>query len=462
MSEKKERPSVDIQSMVESHKSPFLVIDRQYRIVAVNRLFASTFGVSQQEILGKTCYEVTHCNDEPCHVLGLDCPLQHVFNTGKPYTCTHEHAGNNDRRHKCRVDAFPLVGSNGDLYLGESIEELPGFTSDNSVEKRMVGESASFRDCLKKLDLASGADVAVLLEGETGVGKELAAQYIHEHSPRAGKPFQILDSTVLADGLFESEVFGHEKGSYTGSAGRKQGLFELAEGGTLFIDEIGDLPASQQSKLLRVLETGQFRRVGGNEILSADVRVVCATNRNLWDSVRAGGFRGDLYYRIACMTIQLPALRERLEDIPLICAALVRGIASSMEHPLHLSECALEPLQSYHYPGNIRELRNILQIAASHTTNFLIDAQTIQSVMETMPQYRHGRPRQTAAGSGDEMKPALHRPEAGTLPGSLSAIESEYLQNLLRCYSGNRKKIANILGVSERTVYRKLKKLNLN
>ena len=458
MNEKMERPYVDIHSMVESHKSPFLVIDRQYRIVAVNRLFETTFGVNRERILGMACYEVTHCNDKPCHVMGYDCPHQHVFRTGKPYSCTHEHSHDNDRQHKCRVDAFPLVGSNGDLYLGESIEELSQASADDSVEKRMVGQSASFRDCLKKLDLASRADVPVLVEGETGVGKELAAEYIHEHSSRAGKPFQILDSTVLTEGLFESEVFGHEKGSYTGSAGRKQGLFELAEGGTLFIDEIGDLPPSQQSKLLRVLETGQFRRVGGNAILSADVRVICATNRNLWDRVRAGSFREDLYYRIACMTIQLPPLRERLEDIPLISAALVRSIAGSMQSHLQLSESALELLQAYHYPGNIRELRNILQIAATHSKNSLIEASSIQSVMETMPQYRHGGSRLEPAGSRDGIQPG---PETGTLQGSMSAIESRHLENLLRQYSGNRRKIAHVLGVSERTVYRKLRKHNL-
>ena len=178
MEEMKDRPYVDIDSLLESHTNPFMVIDRSYRIVAVNSAFSRAFGVSKQEAEGRACFEVSHCNDVPCHVLGHKCPHHEVFTSGKPYSCTHEHYDSNHRLHKCKVDAAPLILSNGDVFVGESIEEMPLFSGNYRENRRMVGESSAFRACLEMLDMAAGSDAPVLLEGETGVGKEVAARVL--------------------------------------------------------------------------------------------------------------------------------------------------------------------------------------------------------------------------------------------------------------------------------------------
>ncbi len=189
----------------------------------------------------------------------------------------------------------------------------------------MVGEAPAFTACLQQLGLVAASEIPVLLQGETGTGKELAASYIHHGSCRKFKPFVTVDCTVLTDTLFEAEVFGHARGAFTGSVGERAGLLEQANGGTLFLDEVGELPATQQAKLLRVLETGKFRRVGGRGTRKTDIRLICASNVHLWEAVQAGRFREDLYYRIACLTIRLPSLRERMEDIQVLANTLLHA-----------------------------------------------------------------------------------------------------------------------------------------
>ena len=279
--------SIELQSMVDSHEEPFVVIDRNYSIVAVNEAYRKTYSYPDGDAIGKMCYQVSHGKDRPCHEEGEDCPHGHIFDTGRPCVCAHVHVDASHRMHQVRVSAYPLQGSNGQLYVGECIEQVTSPDDRRTGSERMVGSTPAFLACVKQLNMAAGSDAPVLLQGETGTGKELAAEYIHRHSARSDKPFQIVDSTVLTDSLFEAEVFGHERGAYTGSVGEKEGLFQIAEGGTIFLDEIGDLPPSQQAKLLRVLETGEIRRVGGVKTIKCDVRILCATNRHLWESVQA-------------------------------------------------------------------------------------------------------------------------------------------------------------------------------
>ncbi|MFQ5644432.1 MAG: sigma-54 interaction domain-containing protein, partial [Thiogranum sp.] len=323
---------------------------------------------------------------------------------------------------------------------------------------RMVGTSAVFLKTLEQLNLAALSDAPLLLEGETGTGKDLAANFIHLHSGRHDKPFLTLDCTVLTESLFESEVFGHERGAFTGSVGEKEGLFELVDGGTLFLDEIGEMPASLQSKLLRVLETGEYRRVGGSRIRHTNARIICATNRNLAADVEAGSFREDLYYRTACLHIRIPALRERPRDIPLLAEALLDRIGESTGRVYELVPDAIGELESYSYPGNIRELRNVLSVAAARCTARQISAADISAVIDGMKCRRHkdnNSDTPVAVASAPARAP-------GKAVSSLNDLEEAHIARLLKQFDGNRRKVATALGISERTMYRKLKRYGLS
>ena len=255
-------------------------------------------------------------------------------------------------------------------------------------------------------------------------------------------------------------MFGHVSGAYTGSVGTKQGLFELAEGGTLFLDEIGDMPLSQQAKLLRVLESGQYRPVGGKTIKRANVRIVCASNRHLWESVLAGGFREDLYYRIACLNIRLPGLRERISDIPLLAQNLLEGINRSMRCSYQLMPDAFEQLKKHDYPGNVRELRNILFIAATRSHNRAIDASLISSVFNNLPNCISAEVTALVEPSQSKAPLVPANSDSGEQV-TLKDLEAQHISELLNQYNGNRKKAAEALGISERTIYRKLKELDI-
>ena len=464
MDEKVQYKSVELASLVNSHEKPFVVIDKHYRILAVNDAYEHAYGSSRDNAIGKMCYQVSHNNDHPCSQDGEECPHQNVFETGEPCICAHLHYDEHHKLHQVKVSAFPLRGSNGELYMGECIEELSTHDNAGAGIGRMVGKTPAFLACMKQLEIAASSDAPVLLQGETGTGKELASEYIHTHSARSDKPFQIVDSTVLTDNLFESEMFGHVNGAFTGSMGERQGLFELAEGGTLFLDEIGDLPLSQQAKMLRVLETGQYRRVGGKTTRKANVRIICATNRHLWESVLAGTFREDLYYRIACLNIRLPVLRERLDDVPLLARSLLEGINRSMRCSYHLAPDANARLKAYQYPGNVRELRNILFIAATHSRDREITASLVDNVINNMPHCHDSE----ETGRQDSHHASPHTPAASGVNSAAKALptlkdlEEKHIRALLDQYHGNRKQVADSLGISERTIYRKLRQLGIN
>ena len=449
MDKKVEREvSVELDSLVNSHDKPFVVIDKDYRILAVNRAYEQEYGAKSEDAVGQMCYQVSHGKDHPCSDEGEECPHEHIFTQGEAKVCAHIHCDAEHRMHQVKVSAFPLKGSDNELLLGECIEEISPLNNLVPGSGRMVGESTEFLACIDQLNIAASSDAPVLLQGETGTGKELAAEFIHTHSSRKLKAFQIVDSTVLTESLFESEMFGHVNGAYTGSVGNKQGLFELAEGGTLFLDEIGDIPISLQAKLLRVLESGQYRRVGGKNTRKADVRIICASNRHLWESVLAGTFREDLYYRIACLNIRLPSLRDRINDVPVLARNLLEGINRTMRCSYHLMPDVYPRLMAYKYPGNVRELRNILFIAATHSINREIDATLIDNVMNNLPNCVE---QETTKHTETDPDTTLEKST------TLKSIEEKHIRELLNRYQGNRKQVANALGISERTIYRKLK-----
>ena len=449
---------VDLQSVVDSHELPFVVIDSEYRVMAINRAYEDAFGVSREQAVGQPCYKISHNNDAPCHESGEDCPHVNLFEIGQQDSCLHIHYDANHRMCQVRVTAYPLYGSNGELYMGEMVQQISGPEDRRVNGRRMVGKTLPFMACIDQLKMVAAAQAPVLLQGETGTGKELAASFVHNNSPRRDQPFLTVDCTVLTESLFESEVFGHARGAYTGSVGERVGLFEQAHGGTLLLDEVGELPLSQQAKLLRVLESGQYRRVGGRTHRKADVRIVCATNRHLWDLVKAGKFREDLYYRIACLAVRLPPLRERLDDIQVLAASLMEPIGESMQQSFHLTPNAIEQLKSYDYPGNVRELRNLLFIAATHSKQGRIDAATVAELLRQHKKNtaQHGQP------ATAESQPTTVNETANPDAATLHAAETQHIAELLRQYNNNRRQVAAALNISERTLYRKLKRLHLN
>lgn len=442
---------LDIQAFVDLHDRPFLIIDRHFRVVAVNAAFERGYGISKTAAKGRRCCELIQASGRPCPCSrrGNDCRFRSVFDGGGPQTCETTYEDTEGRTHRVQINGYPLMTPDGELFLGELIQldhvrVEPAATK--AVPAAMVGASPAFQRMLEELHRAARVEAPVLVWGETGTGKELAAAYLHEESPRRKGPFLTLDCTSIAEDLFESEVFGHKRGAFTGSVSEKPGLFELADGGTLFLDEIGELSVGMQSKLLRVLESGQFRRVGGVKQRRADVRVICATNRELQD---ASWFRQDLYYRIACFRVNLPPLVERLEDLPLLANAILRQIAASSQRTLYLDSAALSVLERHDFPGNIRELRNILWVASANSVDGLIGPREIAMGIPSPPP----RP----AEAGDET------PANGTrgLVESLADFEARQLLMLLEEHRGNRRVVARELGVSERTVYRKLKRYGL-
>jgi PAS domain S-box-containing protein len=450
-------PKIGLKALVESHEQPFMVMDRDFRIIAFNRAYERAYATDGKKVIGRRCHEVSHGHSRPCFEEGEECPYRQVYEKHLPHSCLHTHRDETGRTYWVRVTAFPLEADDGEIYLGESIQELT--LQDDAAETGnavpMVGESPAFLAMVEQLQLVAPSKVPVLLMGETGSGKELAAKFLHQRSDRRDKPCVTVDCTILSESLVESELFGHERGSFTGSVGKKQGLIELADGGTLFLDEIGELPATMQTKLLRVLDTGEFRRVGGHQVLKADVRVVCATNRHLWEAVKEHQFREDLYYRIACMTVHLPSLRERRSDIPLLADTLLRRLSRSTKRRYRLTDAALEILKARDYPGNVRELRNYLFAASAASVDGWIDTPQLFKAFENAPMsVQHSS---EAAQAVEQARPP--NGEYRTL--SIDDIESSRIAAVLKEQNGSRRQAAAVLGISPRTLYRKMKRYGL-
>lgn len=436
-----------IQSLIDIQNEPFVLINSQYEIIAANRAYCGAYGTTEDKVIGRHCYEVSHRRPSPCHLHGEDCPHQQVFTTGQTHEVVHTHYDHEGKPERAKILGYAIKTAQRTQLLGESIHRQPEQNDLNCNEIRMIGRSPALLHAIDQLRQAARSNIGVLLVGESGVGKELAAHFVHDESPRKGKPFVALDCAALTETLFESEIFGHERGAFTGCIGRKQGLFEVADGGTLFLDEIGEVPLTMQAKLLRLLESGEFRRIGGRDVLKANVRVVAATNRDLSKMITEGTFREDLYYRLACIAIRLPSLRDRRSDIPALAEALLAHINRANKKASYLTGPALEWLTNYDFPGNVRELRNILQRAATLSEQEAIQVSYLQ---EGTTRLSIAVPAPTTATSVDN-----------TIPPSISTVEARYIQDLLEKNNGNRRTVAQILAISERTLYRKIKRYAL-
>ncbi|MGH1345071.1 MAG: sigma-54-dependent transcriptional regulator [Nannocystales bacterium] len=300
--------------------------------------------------------------------------------------------------------------------------------------------AAAMAPVMHALDKVAPTEATVLLLGESGTGKEVAARRIHGSSRRCDGPFSAVNCAALSESLLESELFGHEKGAFTGAAARRRGRLELAAGGTFFLDEVGELAPAMQAKLLRVLQERTYERVGGIQSLAADVRWVAATNRDLDKMVREGSFREDLFHRLSVFPVKLPPLRERLEDIvPLAESLLLRATQGLRRAPMVLQPSAYSGLKAHHWPGNVRELANTLERAAILADGDTLGAELLSLAMD-------GR---------------ASSPEIRSVPRTLAEIEAEAIRTALARYDGNRRQAAEELAIGERTLYDKIKRLGL-
>ena len=307
---------------------------------------------------------------------------------------------------------------------------------------RPVGKNRAFVDVLKLAETVAPTDSTVLLSGESGTGKEVVARYIHSLSERAEAPFYSLNCGALPESLLESELFGHVKGSFTGAVKDKEGMLAAAAGGTFFLDEIGEMSPATQVKLLRALQEREVVPVGATEPVAIDVRIIAATNRDLEEEIRKGGFRSDLYYRLNVIALHLPPLRDRREDIPLLASGFLERLKNGGASALELGDETMEILTQYDWPGNVRELENALERAAVIAKNRPIEVEDLPERVSEAP------------------APKLVEQEAPPNP-TMEVIERAYIQWVLKAEGGNKTRAAEVLGIDPSTLYRKLNRYGI-
>jgi transcriptional regulator with PAS, ATPase and Fis domain len=424
-----------IARMLDTYEHPAILVTPDYQILATNDLYREAFGLIPRDGAPARCYRVSHNFDRPCDQAGEDCPLAAAASSGRRERVLHIHQTPRGEEH-VDVEMLPILGEDGALQYFVELLKPVSIAGAGAGDQAMVGSSPAFNQMLSLISRVAPTNAAVLLQGESGTGKELAARALHQASLRSSRALVTLECAGLSETLFESELFGHVKGAFTGANYTRQGLAEAAHGGTLFLDEIGDVPLSLQVKLLRLIETGTYRPVGSTQVRQADFRLVCATHRNLERMVEEGAFRQDLYYRINVFPIHLPSLAERAEDLPLLARAILRDSQGQGGKVFHLTESALALLKAHQYRGNIRELRNILSRAMVMANTNVLDPSVIRQSL--------GVSRETS------------REVTGEQKLSLKDLELRYLRQLMRAHGNDRETVAGIAGISVRSLYRKL------
>jgi two-component system nitrogen regulation response regulator GlnG len=352
--------------------------------------------------------------------------------------------------------AVELIRRALDGRIGEAEEAQPLPASPD-----ILGQAHSMQEVFRAIGRLSHSNATVLITGESGTGKELVAQALHRHSPRADKPFVAINTAAMPKDLLESELFGHERGAFTGAQAMRRGRFEQAEGGTLFLDEIGDMAADLQTRLLRVLADGHFYRVGGHQPIRANVRVIAATHQDLEERVRAGLFREDLYHRLNVIRLRLPSLRDRREDIPLLARHFLAKSARELGvEPKRLSETAMTYLSAQQFPGNVRQLENVC-----HWLTVMAPAQTIE-IGDLPPELRAAA--QQAGGAAwtgalrQQVEQALLRGETGVMEELTREFERLLIATALEHTAGRRIEAATLLGIGRNTITRKIHELGID
>jgi two-component system response regulator HydG len=340
------------------------------------------------------------------------------------------------------TDSVRLRRANADL--SRRLDERFGFNG-------VIGSSPPMVDVISRCQRIAPTNATVLIQGETGTGKEMVAQAIHQNSPRKNKPFVALNCAALSENILESELFGHVKGAFTDASSDRIGKFEYAHGGTLFLDEVGDMPLPTQIKLLRVLENQQITRVGSNETVPVNVRILSATNRNLEEQITLGTFRSDLYHRLKVVTIRLPSLKERTQDIPLLIEHFMKHFTKvHAKQVKSMSLAARRKLLAFDWPGNVRQLRNVVESMVVVDYDEVLDVDDLPSELNPTEE----APMASIPNSSGSLSSLVGKP--------LEEVEKMFILETLEQSGGNREQAAEVLGIGERTLYRKIKEYGLS
>ena len=437
-----------IDSIINSLADGVFTVDKELRILSLNKGMENLTGLKESDVIGLTCREVL--NADNCRG---DCPLVYTLKNGYGAANIRERIeGKNGKTIPVVISTAFLKDGTLDKGLIVTIRDVSEIESlKKEINSRyhfsnIIGKSNQIQQIFELIESLSDTDCAILIEGESGTGKELVARAIHHESYRKNKPFLKVNCSAIVEGLFESELFGHVKGAFSGAVKDKIGKFELADGGTIFLDEIGDMPLALQPKLLRVLQDKEFERVGDTKTRKVDVGIIAATNINLQREIKVNKFREDLYYRLCVVPIKMPPLRERKEDIPMLINHFLEKCYMKIPNRPRIIEVtpeAMAVLMDYNWTGNIRELENAIEHAYIRSKTNRID-------LESLPQSLIGKPSQEVSKVKIEETPI-----------DMKDMERLFIEKLLKKCNGKKTKVAKDLGLSRTTLWRKLKKHNL-
>ncbi len=452
-----------LSAILDSLSEAVITVGRDHRIASFNRAAERLVGVSAADALGKDCREILSANFGPEQ---HNCPMGDVSEGGKPRSGVDGTLRRADGR-------IVPVGASWEFFTDESGEVrgfVISFRSFEEIERiaeerrskfpvrDIIGKTPRIRRIFDLVDVVKDTDSTVLITGESGTGKGLFARAIHDLSPRREAPFVKVNCAALTETLLESELFGHVKGAFTGAIADKVGRFEAADGGTIFLDEIGDISPAVQVKLLRVLQEREFERVGSSKTQSADVRVIAATNRDLKGAMKEGRFREDLFYRLNVIPIVVPPLRERREDIPLLADHILKRLrARGLDRVRAISAEAMRRLMDYSWPGNVRELENVLERGAVCSRGAVLGADDLP---EEVREGGRSRPGEPAAAPPRAAPPAPPLSDAGQGADRVAAQKASIVRALEE-HRWNRGEAAASLGIDRSTLWRKMKKLGL-
>ncbi len=424
------------ETMFNSIPDGILAVDNNYTIILFNETASRITGWSPHDVIGKKCFEVlqsSHCN--------LNCPVKASMEEVR--NCYLSHVlimTKKDKSIPVRISATPLKNEAGAIIGSVELftDQRPVYPTyfGRFTELGLIGASSSMREVFQLIEIVAETDSNVLILGKTGTGKELAAHAIHKLSYRRAKPFVKVNCAALSDTLLESELFGHERGAFTGALTKRIGRFEFANKGTIFLDEIAEISPRFQAKLLRVIQEGEFERVGSSSTQKVDVRIIVATNKNLHSLVKQNLFRDDLFYRLNVFPIYLPELKERKSDLNLLIDHFLNIFNIRFKKQKRaLSQDALTILHNYSYPGNVRELRNILEHSFIKAPGNIIGK-------EHLPDY------------------LINNEKYISLSNVVQKKELDYIKHIIDYCDGNKSKAAKMLGISRKTLYNKLKNEN--
>jgi len=431
---------IDYDFVLNSISDGVFTVDKNLNITTFNKAAQEITGFDLNEAIGQKCYELLNGS----HCCGASCLIHKAFQCGKKgYSTDVVIVSRKGEPIPVEISVMPLFNKQNKIIGALEIfsdqrkvhqlqEELRGRYSFHNI----IGKNHKILEIYEMIEAVAPYKTSVLIVGESGTGKELVAKALHYLSDRKYKPFIKVNCAALTPTLLESELFGHEKGAFTGAQFSHKGRFELADKGTIFLDEVGEIPINLQAKLLRVLQEGEFERVGGKETLKTDVRVIAATNRNLVEEIAKGNFRQDLYYRLNVFPIKLPALRERKDDIPLLIEHFINKFNASFNlSKKGVSSNTLTFLLNYDYPGNIRELENAIEYAFIKGKGEFIKLEDLPPHLCTINPQNH-----------------LEK---------LEDVEKYHIREILKKHGGNKQKTAKALGITRKTLYEKIEKYEL-